>query len=92
MKRRVIYVGTGNAYSEPAAESSDAILALDLTTRRIRWACQMTPDDVFVPGYTADRSMPPARPWPVASLLRVSGYGAWRGQQGNVLLAFEVGK
>ena len=46
--RRVIYVGTGNAYSEPAAETSDAILALDMDTGKIRWTRQITPNDVFV--------------------------------------------
>ena len=53
VKRRVIYVGTGNAYSEPAAETSDAILALDMATGRIRWARQITPGDVFVMGCQA---------------------------------------
>ena len=32
VKRRLIYVGTGNAYSEPAAKTSDAILAIDMAT------------------------------------------------------------
>ncbi len=53
VKRRVIYVGTGNAYSEPAAETSDAILALDMATGKIRWARQITPGDVFVMGCQA---------------------------------------
>jgi len=46
--RRTLYVGTGNAYSEPATTTSDAILALDLDTGKIRWARQLTPNDVFV--------------------------------------------
>lgn len=50
VRRRLIYVGTGNAYSEPAAETADAILALDIATGQIRWARQMTPNDVFVMG------------------------------------------
>ncbi len=53
VKRRVIYVGTGNAYAEPAAETSDAILALDMATGKIRWARQITPGDVFVMGCQA---------------------------------------
>jgi polyvinyl alcohol dehydrogenase (cytochrome) len=50
VKRRLIYVGTGNAYSEPAAETANAILALDIATGAIRWTRQMTPGDVFVLG------------------------------------------
>lgn len=50
LQRRTIYVGTGNAYSEPATSTSDAILAVDMETGRIRWARQITPNDVFVVG------------------------------------------
>ena len=50
VKRRQIYVGTGNAYTEPAASTSNSILALDLATGTIRWSRQLTPDDVFVLG------------------------------------------
>jgi polyvinyl alcohol dehydrogenase (cytochrome) len=46
--RRAIYVGTGNAYSEPATGTSDAILALDMDTGKVRWAKQLTPNDVYV--------------------------------------------
>lgn len=46
--RRAVYVGTGNAYSEPAGETSDAILALEMDTGRIRWSRQITPSDVFI--------------------------------------------
>ena len=53
VKRRLIYVGTGNAYSEPAAETSDAILAIDMATGDVRWSRQMTPNDVFVMGCQA---------------------------------------
>ena len=48
--RRLIYVATGNAYTEPAAETSDAILALDLDTGEIHWSRQFTPSDAFVLG------------------------------------------
>jgi polyvinyl alcohol dehydrogenase (cytochrome) len=50
VKRRLIYVGTGNAYTEPAAETTDAILAIDMATGDVRWSRQMTPKDVFVMG------------------------------------------
>lgn len=48
--RRAIYVATGNAYSAPAATTSDAVVALDLDTGAIRWVRQMTPNDVYVSG------------------------------------------
>jgi polyvinyl alcohol dehydrogenase (cytochrome) len=53
VKRGMIYVGTGNAYSEPAPATTNAVLALDLPTGKIRWARQITLDDVFVMGCQA---------------------------------------
>jgi polyvinyl alcohol dehydrogenase (cytochrome) len=50
VKRGAIYIGAGNAYSEPAPATTSAIVALDLATGKIRWARQMTPNDVFVIG------------------------------------------
>src|SRR5262245_40450625 len=46
----VIYVATGNAYSEPAADTSDAVIAFDLKTGKMLWSKQVTPNDVFVVG------------------------------------------
>jgi polyvinyl alcohol dehydrogenase (cytochrome) len=40
-------VGTGENYSPPANDLSDAIVALDLADGRIRWRFQATPGDVF---------------------------------------------
>ena len=47
-KRGLIYAATGNAYTEPAAATSDAIIAFDLDTGAIRWTNQFTPDDAFI--------------------------------------------
>ncbi|RYG88196.1 hypothetical protein EON77_00985, partial [bacterium] len=46
-KRGLVYVGTGEATSAPAAPTTDSILALDLKTGRLRWKYQATPDDIF---------------------------------------------
>ena len=46
-KRRVLYVTTGNNYSAPATDTSDAVLAMDLATGRIVWTRQVTPRDIF---------------------------------------------
>jgi polyvinyl alcohol dehydrogenase (cytochrome) len=45
-----IYVATGNAYTEPAAATSDSVVALDLASGKILWVQQATPNDVFVIG------------------------------------------
>jgi polyvinyl alcohol dehydrogenase (cytochrome) len=48
--RRAVYIGTGNGYSEPASNSANAILALDIDSGKVRWVRQITPNDVFVVG------------------------------------------
>ena len=45
-----LYVATGNAFTAPAAATSNAIIALDLNTGRIRWAKQLTPNDAYIYG------------------------------------------
>jgi polyvinyl alcohol dehydrogenase (cytochrome) len=42
-----LYVGTGDAYVDPAADGTDAIVAFDLKTGKRLWVAQKTPDDVF---------------------------------------------
>ena len=50
VKRRRLYVTTGNNYSLPGTTTSDAIMALDLDTGRIVWSKQMLPNDVYNSG------------------------------------------
>jgi polyvinyl alcohol dehydrogenase (cytochrome) len=50
LAKNLIYVATGNAYTSPAAPTSDAVVALDMTTGAIQWTQQATPNDVFVIG------------------------------------------
>jgi len=47
-RRRWLYVATGNAYSAPAAPTSNAVVALDLQSGAVRWIRQVTPGDVYV--------------------------------------------
>ena len=49
VKRGALYVGVGNTYSGHAQPTTDAVLALDLKTGKMRWARQMAPStpDVF---------------------------------------------
>jgi polyvinyl alcohol dehydrogenase (cytochrome) len=46
-RRGVMYVGTGENYSSPANDTSDAILALSLEDGRIVWRQQMTAGDAW---------------------------------------------
>ncbi|MCS7025355.1 MAG: PQQ-binding-like beta-propeller repeat protein [Bryobacteraceae bacterium] len=45
LKRRWVYVGTGNAYSDPPTQFSDAILALEMDTGKLVWSKQLTERD-----------------------------------------------
>ncbi|MGC1459390.1 MAG: PQQ-binding-like beta-propeller repeat protein [Steroidobacteraceae bacterium] len=53
VKRKVLYVSTGNAYTDPPQKNSDAVLALDLATGAIKWASQVLQDDVWAMGCAA---------------------------------------
>lgn len=44
---RLVYFGTGNAYTAPAHENTDAIIALDMDTGAMRWATQGFANDVW---------------------------------------------
>jgi polyvinyl alcohol dehydrogenase (cytochrome) len=46
-KRGVLYVTTGDNYSEPVTSTSDAVVALDLKTGRIAWSRQFYQGDLF---------------------------------------------
>ena len=46
-KRNLLYIGTGDNYSAPATDTSDAVIALDLATGHIVWSRQLTARDVF---------------------------------------------
>lgn len=64
-QRGVLYVATGDSYSDPPADTSDAVLAMDLKTGRILWRRQATPNDVYVVGCGFKASINcPANPGP----------------------------
>jgi polyvinyl alcohol dehydrogenase (cytochrome) len=48
--RRAIYVATGNGYADPQQPTTDAVLALDIETGRIRWSFQPLVNDVWAGG------------------------------------------
>ncbi len=49
-RRHAIYVGTGDATTYPAPSTSDAILALDMTTGKVLWSQQVHRNDTFLVG------------------------------------------
>jgi polyvinyl alcohol dehydrogenase (cytochrome) len=55
-RRGVIYFGTGDATTAPAAATSDAVMALDMETGRVRWSYQAFPNDSFLVGCDADKT------------------------------------
>jgi polyvinyl alcohol dehydrogenase (cytochrome) len=61
----LLYVATGNNYSEPFTANSDAILALELTTGKIAWSRQITGQDIYNGGCeTKAKSSCPVHPGP----------------------------
>jgi len=59
-KRRLIYAATGNAYADPAPNTSDAIVAFDLKTGKIRWVNQIMPDTWILGCSPPPAGAPPA--------------------------------
>ncbi|MBT4254892.1 MAG: PQQ-binding-like beta-propeller repeat protein, partial [Gammaproteobacteria bacterium] len=47
VERNLVYAGTGENYSSPANDYSDAVLAMDMLTGEIVWAAQLTKDDAW---------------------------------------------
>ena len=49
-KRGAIYIGTGDSYTDVKENGSDAIIALDLATGKVKWRNQVTENDSFLMG------------------------------------------
>lgn len=48
VKRGVLYAGTGNSYTDAPTGNSDAIIAFELASGKIRWVFQSLPSDNFI--------------------------------------------
>jgi polyvinyl alcohol dehydrogenase (cytochrome) len=48
LKRGAVYVGTGDAYTYPAPDTTDAVMAFDLKTGQRLWSKQVTAGDAFL--------------------------------------------
>jgi polyvinyl alcohol dehydrogenase (cytochrome) len=55
LKRHVLYVATGNNYSSPPTDTSDAVLALDMNSGKKLWHRQLTPKDLWNSGCVAEQ-------------------------------------
>ena len=49
-QRGLVYVATGDSYTEVDTKGADAIVALDIKTGKIRWSNQVTEADNFIVG------------------------------------------
>jgi polyvinyl alcohol dehydrogenase (cytochrome) len=47
LKRGVVYITTGDAYSDPAGSTSDAFMAFDIKTGKLLWTRQVTSGDAY---------------------------------------------
>jgi polyvinyl alcohol dehydrogenase (cytochrome) len=60
LKKRAVYVTTGDSYSDPPARTSDAFVAFDMDTGKMLWSRQMTVGDAFTVGCPAGPNCPEA--------------------------------
>ncbi len=47
-KKKALYIGTGNSYTEPGAPGTDAVMAMDLATGKQLWSVQDTLGDAWL--------------------------------------------
>ena len=47
-RRGVLYIGTGNGFAGPAQPTTNAVIAFELETGRIRWVKQTVPGDIWL--------------------------------------------
>lgn len=63
-KSHALYIGTGDAYTNPVSPNTDAIMALDLKTGKVIWSVQDTPADAWLSGcggeIKSDNCLPPS--------------------------------
>ena len=64
-KRGVLYVATGDSYTDIDHIGSDAIIAMDLKTGEIKWINQVTAKDNFIVGCPRTGKIPATCPTPV---------------------------
>jgi polyvinyl alcohol dehydrogenase (cytochrome) len=63
-KRKLIYAATGNSYTDVDISTSNAILAIDMESGRLKWASQVLAKDNFVIGCRSGKDGCPAEVGP----------------------------
>jgi len=61
VRKRVIYAGTGNSYTDVETHTTDAILAFDLDSGSLLWSSQVLPKDNFTMGCMRGTNCPEER-------------------------------
>jgi len=54
VERGAVYVATGNAYTQPAIETSDSVIAFDIKTGKVLWVSQVQSGDAYMIGCDAN--------------------------------------
>jgi polyvinyl alcohol dehydrogenase (cytochrome) len=57
-KRHAVYIGTGDATTYPAADTSDAVMAFDMANGRVLWSYQAHKNDSFLVACAGTASTP----------------------------------
>lgn len=105
-ERGLLYAATGDNYSQPANELSDAVVALDLRTGKIKWSRQFTAGDAFTGACAGKPDCGPDFDFGSSTMLVKSGsktvlvagqksgivYGLDPDRQGEILWQLRVGK
>jgi polyvinyl alcohol dehydrogenase (cytochrome) len=50
MRRRSVFVSTGNAFADPAQPMTDSIVSMDIDTGKVKWVYQATANDNWLGG------------------------------------------
>jgi polyvinyl alcohol dehydrogenase (cytochrome) len=106
LKRGVMYVTTGDNYSQPATKMSDAVVALAIKTGKVVWSRQLVENDIFSGECLATSSCGPDFDFGSSAMLVNAGgrslvvagqksgvvYGLDPDKQGEVAWQLRVGK
>jgi polyvinyl alcohol dehydrogenase (cytochrome) len=65
VKRGLVYVATGDSYTDVSFDTADAILALDMKSGAIRWKNQLTKEDNYIVGCYGPKNSRANCPTPV---------------------------
>jgi polyvinyl alcohol dehydrogenase (cytochrome) len=57
-KRRLVYVATGDSYTDEPTKGADAIVAIEMKSGKIRWSTQVTEKDNFIMGCENGAKLP----------------------------------